>query len=95
MKRKKEAIPFMMLSLILIIGLFVVACNSGNGSAPDGKSLLQDRCTECHSLSRVEQAEKTRDEWETSIDRMVAKGAVLNSEERAVLLDYLEANYSK
>jgi hypothetical protein len=95
MKRKTETIPFIVLSLILLLGLFASACSSGNGGAPEGKSLLQDRCTKCHTLSRIEKAEKTRDEWVATVDRMISYGAELNSEERTVLLDYLETNYSK
>lgn len=93
MKRKMDT-PFVMLVVILLIGLFASACgSSGNDVAPDGKSLLEDRCTECHTLSRVEKAAKTRDGWSTTISRMVSLGAELNSEEREILLDYLESTY--
>ena len=96
MKRKNESIPFFVLTIILLIGFFASACSSsGDDVALDGNSLLEDRCTECHTLSRIENAEKTRDEWTRSVDRMVSLGAELNSEEREILLDYLEATYPK
>ena len=95
MKCTRDHFPFAVLILIMLIGLVASACSSGDNGSSDGKNLLQDRCTECHTLSRVENAEKTRDEWTRTIDRMVTIGAELNSEERVILLDYLEANYSK
>ncbi|MDP3185031.1 MAG: hypothetical protein Q8M58_07155, partial [Anaerolineales bacterium] len=41
----------------------------------DGQTLLQERCTVCHSLSRVTSKHKTADQWKTTIERMVGKGA--------------------
>lgn len=58
-----------------------------------GASLLQERCTACHSLSRVTQAQKTREQWEQTVVRMVGKGAQLNADERAALIKYLAETY--
>lgn len=94
MKRKMDTVPFVLFIIILLVGLFASACgSSGNDVVLDGKSLLEDRCTECHTLSRVEKAAKTRDGWNTTISRMVSLGAELDSEEREILLDYLETTY--
>ena len=59
----------------------------------DGLTVLETRCTACHSLDRVQQAQKTYDEWAQTVDRMIAKGAHLSEEERAVLLKYLVETY--
>ena len=59
----------------------------------DGKLLLETRCTECHNLSRVTSASKTAEEWEKNVIRMVGKGAKLNAEEQAVLIEYLSTTY--
>ena len=64
-------------------------------TALDGQALLNERCTKCHSLDRVEAASKTADEWKTTVARMVGKGAKLSAEEQAVLLDYLAKTHSK
>jgi hypothetical protein len=99
MKRKAVTTPFVVLSLIVLICLLVVACssgssgNSGNSSTPDGNALMQERCTQCHTLSRVENAHKTAAEWTTTVDRMISYGAQLNSDERSILIDYLAATY--
>lgn len=94
MNRNVKNIPLLVLSLILLVSMVVTACGSGGGGSSEGESLLQDRCAVCHTLSRVKTADKTRDEWSRTVDRMIAMGADLNSEERDVLLDYLEATYS-
>jgi mono/diheme cytochrome c family protein len=62
-------------------------------SATDGASLLEARCTACHSLDRVRQAKKTRDQWAQTITRMVGKGAQLNAAEQSTVIDYLSKTY--
>ena len=59
----------------------------------DGTALLEERCTVCHSLDRVTQAQKTREEWEQTVVRMVGKGTQLNADEQATLIEYLTQTY--
>jgi hypothetical protein len=59
----------------------------------DGETPLQDRCTECHALSRTTNAKKSAEEWERTVARMVGHGANLNDEEQMVLVDYLAQTY--
>jgi hypothetical protein len=59
----------------------------------DGEALLQDRCTVCHSLSRVENASKTAEGWESTVNRMVDYGAELSAEELEFLVQYLAETY--
>jgi hypothetical protein len=61
--------------------------------ASDAAVLLQDRCTVCHSLDRINQAKKTRDQWTQTVTRMVGKGAQLSAAEQSTLLDYLSKTY--
>jgi hypothetical protein len=99
MKRTAVSNLFLVLSLIVLVCLLLVACSSGssgssgNSGTPDGKALMQERCTKCHSLTRVETAHKTAAEWTTTVDRMISYGAQLNSDERSILIDYLAATY--
>lgn len=58
-------------------------------AAPDATSLLENHCSECHSIQRLEGIEKTRAEWEEALVKMKAEGVYLDSAERAALLDYL------
>ncbi len=55
----------------------------------EGPSLLQTRCTQCHSLQKVQQAKKTRAEWERTLAEMKIFGAKISDTEEKALLDYL------
>ncbi|MDI6770867.1 MAG: hypothetical protein QMD04_14495 [Anaerolineales bacterium] len=59
----------------------------------DGQTLLQERCTVCHSLERVASKHKTADQWKTTVGRMVGEGAHLDAQEQQTLIDYLAQTY--
>jgi predicted small secreted protein len=91
-------------SLILLLSTLLAACEGGNQQqgegqstpgALDGKTLVEERCTKCHGLDRIESIGKTREEWETTVKRMVGKGANLNAEEQAAVVEYLAETYPK
>ena len=92
------------LTILLVLSLCItVSCgkNSEESSAQvpvkdevlqtelDGQSLLNDRCSRCHNLSRVDDAKKSKEEWTVTVDRMIGKGAVLDDNEREVLIIFL------
>ncbi|MEM5773765.1 MAG: hypothetical protein AAGU05_02095, partial [Anaerolineaceae bacterium] len=51
-----------------------------------GKKLVEERCSVCHSLSRVTSKRASHDQWEQTVDRMIANGAQLNSEEKQLVV---------
>jgi len=59
----------------------------------DGEKLLNERCTKCHSLDRVKTAQKTQDQWQQIVTRMVGKGANLSNDEQKTLVEYLAKTY--
>lgn len=61
--------------------------------APDGQALVQERCTDCHSLERVERARKAKAEWQATVERMVKKGAQLSQKEQTAVIQYLAETY--
>jgi hypothetical protein len=86
--------------IFLILGVFLISCGtstttplSSGGSTLDGQTLMQQRCSVCHSLDRVTSAQKTLDQWTVSVNRMIAHGAQLNPAEEQTLVAYLAANY--
>jgi hypothetical protein len=86
--------------LLLMVGTLLVSCgtsgatpNPSGGSTLDGQTLMQQRCSLCHSIDRVTSAHKTIGQWTTSVQRMIAHGAPLNSQEAQTLVAYLAANY--
>ena len=91
-------------SLVLLLSTLLAACEDSSRqqdegqSAPttlDGKTLVEERCTECHGLGTVTGTSKTKEEWETTVKRMVGKGADLNAEEQAAVVEHLATTYSK
>ena len=99
----------MLIVLAMTPTLILVACGAasqeeaasgagGQGEAPaalDGKALVEERCTKCHDLKRVESAKKTREEWQANVERMVGLGAELDEAEQQAVIDYLGETYPK
>ena len=89
------------LLLTLLIGVFLASCGNSSATTPtassggslDGQTLMQERCSVCHSTDRITSAQKTADQWTTTVQRMVSHGAQLNAQEQQTLIDYLAANY--
>ena len=83
------------LLLLVWASVLLAACGSASpASTPSaGQTLMEQRCTGCHSLNRVTSAHHTADEWKTTVDRMVNNGAQLSSTEEQTLIDYLAQNY--
>jgi cytochrome c-type biogenesis protein CcmH/NrfF len=90
---------------ILAIMLIVTACSSGttattssssnSSTTQDGATLVKERCTVCHSLSRVESQKHNATDWKTIVDMMIGKGAQLTSEEETVVVNYLATNFGQ
>ena len=100
---------FAMMLLVVLLGSLLAACGGAKEktavptkeqeeatpAALDGKSLLEERCTGCHDLGRVERAKKTEEKWKATVERMVGKGSQLNQEEQALVIQHLAETYPK
>ena len=73
--------------------LLTLMAGSGCLGTRSGKELVQDRCTECHTLFQVEASRKTSREWRITVSRMIDYGASLNNKEIRTLIDYLTNTY--
>lgn len=62
-------------------------------SGTDMKTLVETTCTACHSFDRISSAHKTADQWKTTVDRMVGKGAQLTTDQATAVVAYLAATY--
>ncbi len=65
----------------------------GNLPTIDGATLLEERCSTCHSTDRVKQAQKNQEGWDQTVTRMIKKGAKLTEEEKNALVDFLAKTY--
>ena len=91
------------LFLVALAGALLASCGSSSsptpastssgGSASDGQTLMQTRCTVCHSSDRITTAHKTADQWKATVDHMISNGAQLSSQEEQTLINYLAQNY--
>lgn len=106
--RRHVPVLFAIVLLVLLLGLLPAACSGAKDETAvpateqespavtlDAASLLEERCTRCHDLGRVEQAAKTAAEWEETVKRMVGKGAVLSQAEQELIIQYLAETYPK
>jgi hypothetical protein len=97
---KNRWMPIVLTSLSVI--LFVTACSSGASnttpaatSSLDGATLVQERCSVCHPLSRVEGSRHTAADWKLIVDLMISRGAQLTPEEETVVVNYLATNFGQ
>ena len=95
--------------LLVLLGTLFTACGGAQDetavptqeqekdtpAALEGEALLQERCTECHDLGRVERAKRTEEEWRTTVERMVTKGTELNQTEQELVIRYLTDTYPR
>lgn len=58
-------------------------------AAVDFEALIDEKVAGNHDLGRIFNADKTREEWETTIDRMIGYGAKISEEEKTLIIDYL------
>jgi hypothetical protein len=91
-----------LLVLLTVIMMSLSACSpqastatSVATSSVDGATLLQERCTKCHPLSRVERSRYTAAQWKTIVDIMNSKGAQVTPSEEPVVINYLATNFGK
>ena len=67
---------------------------SGSGDG-DAKKILENSCTTCHDLDLVSGQHLSKDEWQSLVSSMIAKGATLSDKETPVLVEYLAKTYGK
>lgn len=55
----------------------------------DAEALINERCTFCHDVDVVYKANMSEAGWADTIDRMIARGASLDENEREAIIKYL------
>src|SRR3954469_18392325 len=62
---------------------------------PDGpgKATVQAACTSCHDLQMLTRGYHDRQDWQLTLDRMIAAGANVPANEIATVTDYLVKNF--
>jgi hypothetical protein len=62
-------------------------------AAPDPKAVLESACTSCHGLDFITEHRKTRDGWDFTVKTMINRGADLDPDTAALVIDYLAKTY--
>lgn len=62
---------------------------AGGDEVSAGESLVAEKCSQCHSIDRVDAAVKDRDGWESTVTRMQRNGLEVTEEERETIVDWL------
>jgi cytochrome c5 len=57
------------------------------------KEILENACTSCHNLQRVEAQTQTEDGWEGIIDNMRNRGSSMTDDEAKLVVSYLVRAY--
>ncbi|HEX5229750.1 MAG TPA: cytochrome c [Bryobacteraceae bacterium] len=60
-----------------------------------GRELVEDVCTYCHNLDRLQGKELTREEWRGLTKGMISEGAPVTDEEYSAILDYLVKQHGR
>ena len=53
------------------------------------EALITEKIGDCHRFGFILSKNKTREEWSATIDRMIAKGAEINAEEKERIIEWL------
>ena len=100
--KKQNAIYSSILLIFVTSTILLAACGTSgtvstatqnNSTISDSQSLLEERCTVCHSTRRITSSHFDTAQWTTVVDTMINKGAQLNTQERQTLIDYLAQTY--
>jgi hypothetical protein len=67
----------------------VSTASSSSDDAATMRAIILDKLQGHHSIDIVLSAQHTREEWNTTLDRMIARGAPINEEEKQVIIDWL------
>lgn len=69
-----------------------VSEDAPSGGVSDAAALIEERCSGCHGLDKVEAAEMDEAGWTATVDRMIDHGAELNETERELVIAELSAD---
>jgi hypothetical protein len=59
----------------------------------DGQQETKELCGNCHNLQKIVQSRKTPQEWERSVNDMLARGAQIFPDEAEKITKYLSVSF--
>ena len=65
------------------------ANGAAGGTTLNAEELVNTKCSMCHTLDRVNNADYDAAKWTTTVERMQRNGLVVSDEEKALIIEYL------
>ena len=87
---KKQKIFFC--CAVLFSSLLLTVFSFAEDEKGTEKKLVEKKCSLCHSINRVYKADKSRSEWEQTVEKMIRfsdQMNFLNHQEKKTVIDYL------
>lgn len=72
-----------------------VAAQTKSPAQDRGRELVEDVCTYCHNLDRLQGKQYSREEWRGVIKGMIDQGAPVTDQEFSLILDYLVKHHGR
>ncbi len=96
--------PLIVMAVVVILAFVLSQCG---GTAPstttdtstqptvsaETASFVETTCSACHGFDRVSQSSHTDAEWTSIVDRMIANGMSVSTDQRATIIQYLAQVY--
>ncbi len=84
---------WLVLALLTLVGPALGQSEVGEGTPqlPEGeeKALVEEICTQCHSLESTLRQRKDRTGWQKTVYDMILRGAFITTEEAEAIVNYL------
>jgi uncharacterized protein YukJ len=82
----------MRMAACCLLPAFLAAAADSNLPEGKGKDLVEDTCTECHSLRRIKIQHLDEQGWNNILREMVENGAAIDPEDKKTIVEYLAKN---
>ena len=82
-------------NLILLFSIFTPVIGQDTLPEGEGRDIVEDVCTECHSLMNITYSKRTPEQWQYVVSEMITQGAPLEEYEIETVVNYLSKNFGK
>ncbi len=93
--KTSKLITSSVLSLLLGFGALAPIASAQELADGAGKDVVVKVCTSCHDADNMTSKKKTKAEWKSVVETMVAYGAEVSDEQTEIITTYLAKNYGK
>lgn len=96
---KKIAVLFFAVVFLFISSVVICSAAPAKGEpakTEKAKELFEKKCSTCHGIKKPTSVQKSKDEWNTTVQRMKGKkNSNITDEDAKIITEYLSENYGK